>query len=172
MALRDLPVVRVTLTYEEEVTAHRVGFERATELKSTANHSSRGNKNLNYHEYIAELSEATGGEISVAKFFGMEHFAPTVNTFKTQADIRSRIEVKWTKWQDGHMVLRQSDRNHDIAILVVGKSPEYFLVGWTPVIHGKVQRNWVNSMNAWWINQEHLRPMQDFLGSDYATATL
>ena len=172
MALRDLQVIRVTLTYEEEVTAHRTGFERATELKSTANHSSRGNKALNYHEYIAELSEAVGGEMAVAKFFGIEHFKPTVNTFKTQADIRSRIEVKWTKWMDGHMVLRHSDRNHDIAILVVGKSPELFLVGWTPVVHGKVQRNWVAGMSAWWINQEHLRPMGDFLGSDYATATL
>jgi hypothetical protein len=172
MALRDLPVIRVTLTYDEEVTAHRVGFERATELKSTANHSSRGNKALNYHEYIGELSEAVGGELSVAKFFGIDHFKPTVNTFKSQADINSRIEVKWTKWLDGHLVLRQSDRNHDIAILVVGKSPEYFLVGWTPVKHGKVDRNWVAGMSAWWINQEHLRPMQDFLGSDYATATL
>lgn len=172
MALRDLQVIRVTLTYDEEVTAHRTGFERATELKSTAAHSSRGNKALNYHEYIGELAEAAGGEIAVAKFFGIEHFKPTINTFKTQADIRSRIEVKWTKHVSGHLVLRHSDRNHDIAILCVGKSPELFLVGWTPIRHGKVDRNWVNEMSAWWINQEHLRPMADFLGSDYATATL
>ena len=172
MALRDLQVIRVILTYDEEVTAHRTGFERATELKSTAAHSSRANKALNYHEYIAELSEAAGGEMAVAKFFGIEAFKPTVNTFKTQADIKSRIEVKWTKWMDGHMVLRHSDRNHDIAILVVGKSPELFLVGWTPVVHGKVQRNWVAGMSAWGINKGHLRPRADFLGRDFETATL
>ena len=171
MAPRDLPIVRVTLTYQEEEDAHTLGFKRATEQKSVANYSTRKNKGLNYHEYIAELAESVGSEIATAKFFGLEDFRPTVNTFKNQADVGSNIEVKWTKWREGHLVIGQSDRNGDIAILVTGKTPEYFLVGWIPISHAKVRQHWSASNSNWWVNQEHLRPMQDFLGSDYANAT-
>jgi hypothetical protein len=172
MAVRDLPIIRVTLNYEEELEAHRVGFARASELGSTANHSSRDDKNLNYHEYIGQLAEAVGSEISVAKYFDITDFKPTVNTFKYQADIGSKIEVKWTKWKDGHLIIRQSDRSEDIAVLVVGKSPEYFLVGWIPIKHAKAIQNWSAANSNWWIKQADLNPMGLFLKSAYADTSL
>ena len=170
--MRTLPVIRVSLNHEEEVMAHKVGFERATALDSTANHNSRKDKHLNYHDYITQLSEAVGSEIAVAKFLAISDFEPTINTFKREADVGSRIEVKWTKWQDGHMIIHQSDRNTDIAILVVGKSPEYYLVGWIPVAQAKVQQHWVSSERNWWIGQRNLRPMESFVGSIYDNALL
>ena len=80
MALRGLPMIRVTLTHSEEITAHEIGFLRAKELGSTANHASRYDRHLNYHEYIAQLSEAVGSEMATAKYFDITDFKPTHGT--------------------------------------------------------------------------------------------
>lgn len=172
MDMPNLSRIRVRLTLDEEVTAHRVGFERATAIRGTANHSSRYDRGLNYHEYIAQLSESVGSEMAVAKYFQITDFAPTVNTFKTQADVGSRLEIKHTKWMDGHLVVHHSDRIDDIAVLVVGRSPEYWLAGWIPVADAKHKRFFVESEKNWWISQRDLRPMTDFLRSKYARASL
>jgi hypothetical protein len=172
LVVRELPIIRVSLTYQEEVLAHQTGFSRATELSSTANHSSRKDRYLNYHDYISQLSEAVGSEIAAAKFLQVTDFQPTLNGFKRVADIGSRIEIKNTKWLDGHLVVHQSDRIDDVAILVVGKSPTYFLVGWIPIKHAKVDQHWVQAERNWWVKQADLRPMETFLGSIYGTAAL
>ena len=163
-------MIKVRLNYNEEVTAHEVGFLRAKELTSTASHSSRYDRGLNYHEYIGQLAESVGSEIAVAKYFELTDFTPTHGTFKTRADVGSGIEVKWTRWKEGHLVLHQSDRMEDIAILVTNLSPTYYLVGWIPVRAGKTTRFLKPSESNWWINQKDLRPMEDFLRSSYATA--
>jgi len=163
-------MIEVRLSYEDEVTAHEVGFLRAKELASTANHASRYDKGLNYHEYIAQLSEAVGSEIAVAKYFDLTDFAPTHGTFKRQADVGSRIEIKHTRWRDGHLILHKSDRIEDIAILVTDRSPKYLLVGWIPIAVARTDRTYRKSERNWWVNQADLRPMEDFLRSDYATA--
>ena len=164
-------MIRVRLTYADEVLSHETGFLRAKEIASTAEHSSRYDRDLNYHEYIGQLSEAVGSEIAVAKYFNLADFKPTHSTFKQAADIGQRIEVKWTKWKDGHLVVHQSDRDSDIAVLVVGRSPEYFLAGWIPVNAAKIKRFWRHSEQNWWISQSNLRPMEDFIRSiHYATA--
>ena len=155
-------MIRVRLTYNDEVVAHETGFLRAKEIASTANHSSRYDRDLNYHEYIAQLAEAVGSEIAVAKYFDLTDFKPTHSTFKTTADVGERLEVKWTKWRDGHLVVHSSDRDSDIAVLVVGRSPEYYLAGWLPVANAKVNRFWRHSEQNWWVTQSNLRPMEDF----------
>jgi hypothetical protein len=167
-----MPVVRVSLNHDEEVLAHKTGFDRATALNSTANHNSRKDKHLNYHDYITQLSEAVGSEIAVAKFMDIADFQPTINTFKKTADVASKIEVKWTKWPEGHLVIHPSDRNDDIAILVVGKSPEYYLAGWIPIEHAKASQFFVSSERTWWVGQRHLRPMDTFFGSIYDNAAI
>ena len=153
------------------MVAHETGFLRAKEIASTANHSSRYDRDLNYHEYIAQLAEAVGSELAVAKYFDLTDFTPTHSTFKTTADVGERLEVKWTKWRDGHLVVHSSDRDSDIAVLVVGRSPEYYLAGWLPVANAKVNRFWRHSEQNWWVTQSNLRPMEDFIRSiHYATA--
>lgn len=165
-------VIRVRLTYEEQVEAHSVGFQRATDLASTASHTSRKDITLNYHEYISQLAEAVGSEMSVAKYFNLTDFKPTVNTFKSAADIGSRVEVKWTRYATGHLVIHHSDRIDDIAVLVVGRSPEYYLAGWIPIKDAKSKRYWRDSEQNWWISQNNLHPMDNFLRSTHATTAL
>lgn len=163
-------MIKVRLNYNEEVTAHEVGFLRAKELTSVANHHSRYDRGLNYHEYIGQLSESVGSEIAVAKYFKITDFEPTHGTFKNEADVGSGIEVKWTRWPEGHLVLHSSDRTDDIAILVTNHSPTYYLVGWIPIKAARTDRTYKPSEKNWWVNQRDLRPMEDFLRSSYATA--
>lgn len=170
MALRGLPMIRVTLTHSEEITAHEIGFLRAKELGSTANHASRYDRHLNYHEYIAQLSEAVGSEMATAKYFDITDFKPTHGTFKNEADVASRIEVKWSRYADGHLIIHKTDRDTDIAVLVVGRSPEYTLAGWIPVKAAKFKRYWHPRDQNWWVRQQDLRPMENLLESDYAHA--
>lgn len=163
-------VIRVSLTHAEEVTAHEIGFLRAKELGSVADHASRYDKHLNYHEYIGQLAEAVGSEIAVSKYFAITNFSPTHSTFKTEADVGSRIEVKWTKYADGHLVVHQSDRASDIAVLVCGRSPNYILAGWIPVAAARFKRYYHPRDKNWWVTQRDLRPMENFLESEYADA--
>lgn len=163
-------MIKVRLSYDDELTAHEVGFLRAKELASTANHPSRYDRDLNYHEYISQLSEAVGSEIAVAKYFDLTDFKPTHGTFKREADVGAGLEIKWTRWRDGHLIIHQSDRMQDIAILVTDRSPIYYLKGWIPISEAKTSRTYKRSEKNWWINQADLRPMENFLRSNYATA--
>ena len=165
-------MIAVRLTYAEELEAHEIGFIRAKELAATADHESRYDRGLNYHEFIAQLSESVGSEIAVAKYFNLTDFKPTHASFKTEADVGKSIEVKHTRWKDGHLVVHKSDRIEDIAILVTNRSPNYYLAGWIPVRNARVDRNYRASENNYWINQADLRPMEDFLRSQYAMSHL
>jgi hypothetical protein len=163
-------MIRVLLSPEEEYQAHDIGFRRAIALNARPDHASRRDKAINYHEFIGQLSEAVGAEMAVARYFKITAFKPTLNTFKNEADIGRSIEVKWTKWVDGHMVIHHSDRMNDVAVLVTGKSPTYQLAGWLPVSMAKSKRNWRIQEKNWWIGQKDLLPIEDFLKSDFADA--
>ena len=161
------------LNYEEVVKAHEIGFQRAKEINWTGdNHARRRNLNPNYHSFIAELSESVASEMAVAKWLHLTNFEPTVNGFKKEADVGSSIEVKWTRWYDGHLIIHSYDREDDIAFLVTGQSPIYTIVGWTPIKASKVDQHWVASEKNWWVPQSQLRPMNTFKGSIYATSSL
>lgn len=168
-----LQLIKVTLNYDEVVKAHEIGFKRAKEVNWTGdNHARRKSLNSNYHSFIAELSESVASEMVVAKWLGLVDFEPTVNGFKNQADVGSQIEVKWTRWHDGHLIINHYDRDTDIAFLVTGQSPIYLIVGWTPIKASKVPQHWVNAENNWWVPQKELRPMDTLKGSIYATTAL
>lgn len=163
-------MIRVLLSSDEEILAHRVGFNRALSISANPTHPSRKDRSVNFHEFIGQLSEAVGSEIAVARYFKLTDFKPTIDTFKNEADVGQSIEVKWTKWVDGHMVIHHSDRMSDVAVLVTGKSPTYNLVGWIPIKMAKNQRYYRNGERNWWITQRDLFPIEDFLKSDYADA--
>ena len=162
-------MISVFLNYDEEVLAHEIGFSRSKIMNGTAQNSHKyANEALSYHQFIAACAEAAGAEIAVAKYFKLTDFEPTVNTFKTQADVGNTIEVKHSNYIHAHLILTESDREDDIAVLVTNTSPLYYLVGWVPIKTARIRRNWRKSANSWWIIQNDLRPMEDFLKSDYS----
>lgn len=171
--LLELQVIKVQLKQHEIEKAHEIGFLRAKEIGWTGdNHANRKSREGNYHRYITELAESVASEMVVAKWLKIADFEPTLNTFKTAADVGSKIEVKWTHWWDGHLIIHQYDRNDDVAILVTGQSPTYQIVGWLPVVNAKISNYWVQAERNWWVPQRELWEIENFERSSYATSSL
>ena len=58
-------IVQVILDRSQELQAAASGFARSTGDKAnTPDHAGRYNKKINFHEFIAEHSEAAGAEIA------------------------------------------------------------------------------------------------------------
>jgi hypothetical protein len=170
MGLIGLSMNRVVLDYAQEIEAHQVGFARVYALKGRPDHPGRFNKGISLHEFIAENAEAVGAEMAVAQFFGVRGFKPTLNTFKNEADVGGRLEVKWTKYDNGSLIINKTDRQQDVAILVTGRSPVYQLAGWIPVsmarqaiFHHRLQDNY-------WVTQRDLFPITDLRSSTYGNS--
>jgi hypothetical protein len=167
MVMSKLHVNRVVLDYAQECQSHAVGFARVVGLKGRADHSSRFNKELNLHEFIGESSEAVGAEIAVAAYFGLRDFEPTIDTFKSEADVSGHLEVKWTRYLNGSLIINKSDRDDDVAVLVVGRSPVYVLAGWIPVKMARQPRFHHRLQDNYWISQPDLFPITDLRSSTY-----
>ena len=153
-------MIEVKLTHDEEVAAAKTGLLRETYYETNPNfHDQIARGNL--HEAVLRHSEAAGAELAAAKYFQIPNFKLTINTFKSVADVGKRIEIKHSVWKQGHLIIRERDRNEDIAVLVTGKSPNLFIVGWLPVSVAKSDR-FKHKDGSWWISQINLRPMGNF----------
>ena len=116
-------------------------------------------------------AEAAGSELAAAKYFDIPNFKLTINTFKKVADVGNRIEIKHTIWKEGHLIIRERDRIDDLAVLVTGKSPNYFIVGWLPISICKSDR-FKHKDGSWWISQINLRPMGNLRESIYGNVSV
>jgi hypothetical protein len=158
-------MIEVKLTYDEQVAAAKAGFLRGTFMEENVHfHDQSALGNL--HEGILRNAEAASAELAAAKYFEIPNFKLTINTFKRVADVGSRIEIKHTVWKEGHLIIRERDRNEDIAVLVTGKSPRMFIVGWIPIAIAKSDR-FKHKDGSWWISQINLRAMGNLKESNY-----
>jgi hypothetical protein len=164
--------MRVKPTIEDKVLAHTVALERIAEVHGKADDISRYDKRLNFHEYVAQVAESIVAEILVARFLGFVKFDPRASRFKDSADVGSFVEVKWTRYETGQMIIYENDRNTDVAILVVGTSPNYRLAGWIPVAMAKRPKYRNSKQPTWWVTQQNLQPIENLKGSNYGQATL
>ena len=164
--------MKLRISHEDEWTAAKVAIERVEEIEGKPDHVSRYNKSLSFHDYICEIAESVGAEIAVAKYFGIQDFNPRASRFKRTADVGSIIEVKWTKYDSGSLIIYDSDRNTDIAILVTGKSPNYVLKGWIPVVIAKNQKWRRRDQPTYWVEQYNLHPIENLRRSSHGEATL
>ena len=164
--------MKMKISHEEEWECARVALERVAEINGRPDHISRFDKNLNFHDYICQIAESIGAEYAVAKYFGIKDFDPRNSRFKRTADVGSIIEVKWTKYEAGSLIIGESDRNTDIAILVTGKSPNYYLKGWIPVAVAKNQRWRRRDQPTYWVEQYNLHPIENLRRSSHGENTL
>ena len=169
MVLRDLQVmILARLTRDEEFEAASTAFRRNFDSPGKVD---RSVQKVNLHESIARDAEAIGAEMVVAKYFGIVDFEPTVNGFKIHADLGANVEVKWTKWKDGNLILTQRDRDSDVAVLVTGQSPEYYICGWTYIRTARRPAR-QRGDGSWWINQSDLHPIEDLARAVYDKTSL
>jgi hypothetical protein len=167
---------RVILDRSQEITAHRTALERAA-VMSDDWFRLYGQK-LNYHEMIAQHAESVGAEIAVAEYFGIRGFMPSINTFKSEADVdlpnEARVEVKHTKYANGHLILQESQRSrpNDVCILVFGRSPVYQLLGWMPAHMAMMPRYRHSQQANYWVNHRDLFEMRYLRKSNYGDTPL
>jgi len=164
--------VKATPTIEDKVLAHTVALERIAQVYGQPDDKTRYDKRLNFHEYVAQVAESIVAEILVARFLGFIGFDPRASKFKETADVGSFIEVKWTRYDTGQLIVYENDRNSDVAVLVTGSSPNYRLAGWIPVAMAKRPKYRNSKQPTWWITQQNLQPIENLKGSNYGTATL
>lgn len=158
-------MIKITLSNELQIQAAEDGLLRAIRyipqfegLTAKRNYQ-RDKERLNFPEFVLQQTEAIGAEWAVAQYFN-QPIERGDKKFKNQADVGSRIEVKWTKWIDGHLILTDLDRKEDIAILVTGKAPVYYLAGWIPIAVARRERQ-KRSDGSWWIAQADLHPIEN-----------
>jgi len=162
-------VIDILLTRADEILCAQVGLQRVEYSKINGHsHSYITPNNGNYFKDILIASESAAAEMAVARSLGIANFTPTANTFKSMADVGENIEVKWTSWTDGHLIVTPKDRDTDIAVLVVGDCPKFKVIGWIPMVIAKKPRFKHSKMDAWWISQINLQPIETLKRSNYA----
>lgn len=173
MDLLGLQMNRVVLDYAQEIEAHQVGFARVYALKGRPDHPGRFNKGISLHEFIGENAEAVAAEMAVAQYFGLRNFKPTINTFKNESDVdlpNARLEVKWTKYDNGSLIINKTDRQQDVAVLVTGRSPVYNIAGWIPVAMARQHQFHHRLQDNYWVTQRDLFPITDLRSSSHGTS--
>jgi len=124
-----------------------------------------------YMEQLAQMSESIGAEWAVAKYFDLP-FDPFEDKYKIKADVGSGIEVRWTKYQLGQLIVYESDRTSDIAVLVTGQAPNYFIAGWIPIAMAQRPKYRHSKQPTWWVTQINLQPIENLRKSNYGQSAI
>ena len=164
--------MKLKASIEDKVLAHTVALERIAQIDGQPDHCSRYDRRLGFHDYVAQVAESIVAEILVARYLGYMNFDPRASQFKRTADVGSFIEVKWTRYENGQLIINESDRTTDVAILVTGTSPSYRLAGWIPVAMAKRPKYKNSKQPTWWVDQKNLQPIENLKGSNYGQAAL
>lgn len=156
----------VKLEFGEALVCHKAAIHQVEHENNSPERPAYYQKGKRLHEYIAELAESIGSEWAVAKYYGFD-FDPYKAKYKIEADVGKNLEIKWTHWSDGQLIIHEYDRNSDIAVLVTGNYPFYRLAGWIPVVIAKKDRYRHHNQPNWWIAQHHLMPIDTLIRSNY-----
>ncbi len=103
--------------------------------------------------------EGACAELAVAKAIN-KYWPGGVNTFKAP-DLED-IQVRWTPRKDGHLIVRKGDPDNDKFVLVIGKMPDYEVVGWIKGSDAKQERylkNWGGRVPCYGVPQINLKPL-------------
>ena len=128
----------------------------------------RYNTALSTHDRVAELAESLAAEVVVARYFSLP-YSIDESCYKIKADCGKGLEVRWTRYDSGQLIIYPHDREDDVAVLVTGRSGKGFVIaGWMPVKVARKSRYKHGSQESWWIPQDRLSPIEELRGSTYA----
>jgi hypothetical protein len=117
--------LKVTLERYEVVLAANTAIERY--VSTMKNAQMHGLKDMNPWERILLDVDGCGSEIAVAKYLGLYWGA---NFGENGVDIKPNIDVKFTKHQNGRLLIRPEAGDDVKFVLVKGGMPDYELIGW------------------------------------------
>jgi hypothetical protein len=159
----------ILISEDVEIDCHKAATLKFAKSNGNLGRTPRYNTALNIHERISEYAESLASELVVARELGIDYDL-NYSGFKQFADVGSNIEVRWTRWNLGHLIVYPTDREDDIAILVCGKSPRYRIAGWIPIKVARSNRYKHSSQNSWWVDQYNLHPLSELYESSYGIA--
>ena len=161
----------MTISAADEWAIHKRAVDVVFSYSGQLGTTIRYNSKLNNHEQVSVYSESLGAEMIVARYFGLDYDI-NVSNGKRGADVGQGLEVRWTSYVGGNLIVYPNDRETDIAVLVVGKSPVYHIAGWLPVSFARRKRFKNPRQDSWWVDQANLNPIDTLIRSEYATAAI
>lgn len=107
--------------------------------------------------------EAACAEVAVAKALGW-YYDYSVGRYCGQGGDVLDLQVRWTKYPDGRLVIRTRDDDNATYVLVTGAAPAFTIVGWITGADAKVAE-WLSDpggrgLECWMVPQSALRPLQ------------
>ena len=173
MDLLQVPTaeIRYSVAFADEMYIHQAATDKILQGSGIMGTQPRYNLALNTHEQVSELAESITAELIVARYFGLDYDARQ-NNGKHHADVGQGLEIKWTKYESGHLIIYPNDRDSDVAIMVVGKSPSFRIAGWIPVQFAKRAKYKHRSQDSWWIEQHNLFPIEDLVRSEHGRSLI
>jgi hypothetical protein len=162
---------KMTISAADEWAIHKRAVDVVFSYSGQLGTTIRYNSKLNNHEQVTEYAESLGAEMVVARYFGLDYDI-NVSNGKRGADVGQGLEVRWTSYVGGNLIVYPNDRDTDIAVLVVGKSPVYHIAGWLPVAFARRKRFKNPRQDSWWVDQANLNPIDTLIRSEYATAAI
>jgi hypothetical protein len=162
---------KMTISAADEWAIHKRAVDVVFSYSGQLGTSIHYNSKLNNHEQVTEYAESLGAEMIVARYFGLDYDINLSNG-KRAADVGQGLEVRWTSYVGGNLIVYPNDRDTDIAVLVVGKSPVYHIAGWLPVSFARRKRFKNPRQDSWWVDQANLNPIDTLIRSEYATAAI
>jgi hypothetical protein len=101
--------------------------------------------------------EAAAAELAVCRWRGRYWLAAT-NGGKVAGD-SGGFQVRWTAHELGHLIVYPEDDRDDPFVLVVGRTPRLYVVGWIYAEHARQERYWRDrgvKCPSWWVPQSAL----------------
>ena len=120
-----MPSSLIKLNYLEVHLASQIGMMRqeiSLQKGLKDSHGFDGENGWSIH------IEGAGGEMAVAKYANT-YWMGSVNTFKKINDV-GKVEVRTRSRDYYDLLIRNDDKNEDVFVLVVGKIPDFKIVGW------------------------------------------
>lgn len=163
--------MKMTLSHAEEITCLKAALTRIERTDERPDGAKRYDTQINFPEYVAQYAETIASEWVVAKYFTLE-FDPFESKYKERADVGNGIEVKYTPYVHGNLIIHEYDRPSDIAVLVTGKSPNYFIAGWIPIAMAQRPKYKHSKQPNWWVTQINLQPIANLTRSSHGTTAI
>ena len=151
--------MKIQISRKDEITCLKAAVSFIENGDETLDTARRYNTQLTFYDRVGELAESIAAEWVVAKHLNLA-YDPFLPKMKKMADVGDKFEVKWSHHIEGQLIVHEYDRVADIAILVTGQSPHYYIAGWIPVAIAQKARFRHSNQPNWWVSQINLQPIE------------
>lgn len=110
--------------------------------------------------------EACIAEQRVAEWANVWWHGAATQHYKTNpADCGLNLEVRWTRHDQGHLIIHSTDHPDKVCVLVTGEWPNQKIKGWM-LARTAFERDYLNNGKARKDNDDHWVPQEDLTTPD------